>query len=149
MIKWQGMGGNFYPVWADTAIQIIFRVHHLSTIKSNWPIWERSNICRGGKGSDRSSIAFYMVLRATTVMKDEVKGNFIIFQNVTYPEKSRRIFFARNTLLILFFIPYSDENKYWSSKDKFCEKILKSDFIQSGCSMYIFGNELMIKTKGL
>lgn len=123
MIKWQGMGGKFYPVWADTAVQIIFWVHHLPTIKSNWPIWERSNICRGGKGPNRSSIAFYMVLRATTVMKAEVKSNFILLQNVIYPEKSRQIFlqeiFSNPMLLFLMMkintgVPMTNFGKrYW------------------------------------
>lgn len=87
------------------------------------------------------------------VMKDEVKGNFIIFQNVFYPEKSRQVFCKKYSLSLFFFVvvvvPYSDENKYFSPKAKFWEKILKSDLIPGGCSMEFFRNELMITTEGL
>lgn len=84
-------------------------------------------------------------------MKDEKKNNFIMFQNVIYSEESRQIFFCKKYSISLFFIPYSNENKYFRPKAKFGEKILKSDLIPSGCLMdfFFFGNELIIKIEGL
>lgn len=35
-------------------------------------------------------------------MKDKIKGNFIIFQNVIYPEESRQIFLQEIFFIFIF-----------------------------------------------
>lgn len=145
MTKSQEMGGNFHPIWADTAVQIIVWVHQLPTIKSIWPTWERSNICRGGKGSDRSSIISYIVVRAVAVMKDEGKGNFTIFQSVIHPEKARQIFCKKYSLFLCYIVMKINTSVPRPNFGRRHWKVV----LLSGCSIDVFWKELMIKTEGL
>ena len=64
------------------------------------------------------------------------------------PRKIKADFFQQ-IFSILFFIPCSNENKYFSLKTKFGEEILKSGFIPGGGLIDICGNEVMIKTESL